>query len=258
MEVLKLTLFLFFLQSVQSKNHCPTSYCGNNSNTSLIQYPFKLRSDDQNTRKNCTYIDLKCTTQDIPILNLPNSGDFYVRYVDYENSVIKLYDPENCLPKRLMSLNLSFSYPLMPMYILSYTFYTCPFETIALSNFTVIDCLSNSTVATVATYVISRQVMTEIYMCSEIVRSYVPVLGFRSNDFIGNQTDFILRWVGHPCENCPRKLRGRIVPLSVVELAYVTISLFTVVKPFVICIGCCVHFVRMFRKEVATNNPNVP
>lgn len=211
-------LFLFLLSSsssvVNSRNYCPTSYCSNNiSNTFPIQYPFKLPQDQ--TPPNCSYYtDLKCTTtnnnnQRVPIINIPNLGDFYVRYIYYDYSIIQLYDPQNCLPKRLMSFNFSFWDSLFPVNYENYTFYNCPSDLIALSNFTVIDCLSNASVATVGTRSVSGQVMKKLYRCDEIATSLVPVSLLDPDDFIGNQNDFILRWFAPWCEYCPRGSRGK-------------------------------------------------
>lgn len=206
MDILQLVPFFLFLFSsvVHCKKHCPTSYCVNNSLP--IQYPFKLQGQQT---PNCSYTNLRCSSQGIPILNLPYSGDFYVRNIYYRYSLIELYDPGNCLPKRLMSLNLSSLNPLVALYNLNYTFYSCPSDLIGLSNLTAIDCLSNSSTATVATHTVSSEVMKKLYRCNEIVTSSIPVPRMDPHDFIGNQSDFFLEWIVPYCENCPYKTPGK-------------------------------------------------
>ncbi|PIN02164.1 hypothetical protein CDL12_25321 [Handroanthus impetiginosus] len=249
MDILKLPFFLFLFSSlVHCKKHCPTSYCGNNNNLP-IHYPFKLQEQQL---QNCSYINLRCSTQGVPILNLWYSGDFYVRHIDYESSIIQLYDPENCLPKQLMNLNLSSLDPFVVVLTKNYTFSSCPSELIELSSLTSIDCLSNSSSATVATHKISSQVMKKLYKCNEIITSLVTVLGLHSYDFIGNQSDFFLMWIKTSCQDCP-KAKG-LVPESIFGVAFIMISPITIILPAVICLACCAHVTKMVREEGRGNN----
>lgn len=203
MNILQSLLILLFLPVLRSKNHCPTSYCPNS--TLPVQYPFKL--PNQQT-PNCTYYtNLRCSNQGIATVELPRKGHFYVRDVDYGYALIKLYDPENCLPKRLMSFNLSYADPLHPIYYQNYTFYTCRSDVAALAKLPAIGCLSNSSISTVATHTVSSEVMTKLYRCNEIVTSSVPV-GRGPPDFITNETDFVLGWYANDCEICPYKAAG--------------------------------------------------
>lgn len=57
-------------------------------------------------------------------INLPYSGKFTVRGVDYATQEIWVSDPENCLPKRILSLNLSGS-PFKGVYYQDFTFFSC-------------------------------------------------------------------------------------------------------------------------------------
>ncbi|KAL8494921.1 hypothetical protein ACS0TY_019187 [Phlomoides rotata] len=227
MNILQYFLLLLFLPLLHSKNHCPTSYCPNN--TLPIQHPFRL--PNQKT-PNCSYTNLTCTNHGIATLNLPHNGYFYIRDVDYTYSLIKLYDPDNCLPKRLMSLNLLYSLPLYSIFDLNYTFYSCPSELAALANLAAIDCLSNSSTTTVATHTVSGEVMTKLYRCNEIVTSSVPV-GRNPPDFITNQTDLLLRWFENDCENCPHKATG-LVPDYTVDLAYAVIAYSALIMPIIL------------------------
>ncbi|KAL0426117.1 UNVERIFIED_CONTAM: putative RING-H2 finger protein ATL21C [Sesamum radiatum] len=147
-----------------------------------------------------------------------------------------------------MTLNLSSSDNLLAFYRQNYTFYSCPSELIELSNLTSIDCLSNSSTATVATHTISRRVMEDLYRCSEIVTSSVPVSELDPYGFIGNSNDFILEWVAPPCKICPRATG--LVPENIVAAAFILISCVAVIMPPVVCIACCMHLTKIIRKEV--------
>ncbi|KAF2324878.1 hypothetical protein GH714_020948 [Hevea brasiliensis] len=69
------------------------------------------------------------------------------------NIVIQVYDSDNCLPKRLLSFNLSGS-PFVAAAYHNYTFLSCPTQIVE-SRLTTIDCLSNSTTSVLATASIS-------------------------------------------------------------------------------------------------------
>ncbi|KAG8391940.1 hypothetical protein BUALT_Bualt01G0239200 [Buddleja alternifolia] len=243
------------IKFIHSKKQCPTSYCTNN-NTLPIQYPFKLQ--DHQPDQDCSYTNLRCNNQGIPVLNIPYSGDFFVRYIDYYYSIIQLYDPDSCLPKRFMTLNLSSLDPFMVTYSYrNYTFYSCPSELIRASSLiTSIDCLSNSSTSMVATSTISSQEMEIVYKCNEIITSLIPIPGLDlHDDFIGNQTDFFLQWFAPPCKNCHRGTR--LVSDGVLEAATIMLYLVVMIMPPLICLGCCTHFVIVLWKEVGVKNSNV-
>ncbi|KAJ6972497.1 hypothetical protein NC653_032936 [Populus alba x Populus x berolinensis] len=71
-----------------------------------VRFPFRLEG---NQPRNCGYpgFDLSCNNPRTTVLKLPHSGDFLVRDIDYCTQQIQLYDSDNCLPKRLLQLNLS-------------------------------------------------------------------------------------------------------------------------------------------------------
>ncbi|OMP08616.1 hypothetical protein COLO4_06291 [Corchorus olitorius] len=124
---------------------CSITQCGKNEIP--IRFPFRLEAKQP---QNCGYpgFNLGCQSEKT-ILKLPNSGDFLVRDINYLNQQIYLFDPENCLPKRLLSLNLSGS-PFVAAFHQNYTFLNCPTQ-VTKSRFTTIDCLSNSTNSVLAT-----------------------------------------------------------------------------------------------------------
>ncbi|XP_075521209.1 putative RING-H2 finger protein ATL21A isoform X2 [Primulina tabacum] len=190
-----LSLFFFtFPATIRSKDLCPTSSCG--KYFVPITHPFKLESDQP--PKNCpNFINLKCIDDGRTMINLPDSGEFYVSYISYYTRKISLTDPENCLARRLMT-NFSY-YPLKAINYVNYTFYTCPRESADrhLSD-DVIRCLSNSTNATIAKDKNSNEYLEERYGCKPIVSSLIPT---DYNDF--ELFDEIkLTWNVPPCKSC--------------------------------------------------------
>ncbi|KAL2468851.1 putative RING-H2 finger protein ATL21A [Forsythia ovata] len=137
------------------------------------------------------------------ILNLPFSGDFYVRYIDYYSNKITLYDPRNCLPGRLLnnSMNLSSS-PFTAPYYENYTFYTCPKNAEPVGYYALpIGCLSNSTNATIAT---TREAPEEFeyFGCKIIGSSIIPVMYQGQFDYQGIDDDLSLYWNASDCKDC--------------------------------------------------------
>ncbi|KAL7158896.1 hypothetical protein ABFS83_02G173900 [Erythranthe nasuta] len=138
MAIHNLFLFLFF-SLVHAQSNCPPSYCNNNSQA--IRYPFWLQG--RQLPSNCQPIgfNLSCNGQKKAILNIPNYGDFYVSYIYSYIRKVTLSDPDNCLPRKLLSSNLSYS-PFMAVSNQTYTFLSCPK---GLGSSYVVDCLSNTT-----------------------------------------------------------------------------------------------------------------
>ncbi|EYU32242.1 hypothetical protein ABFS82_02G174700 [Erythranthe guttata] len=201
---------LFLFQTIQSQNDCRFQSCGENQ--FLVRFPFRLRGEKQPERCGYPGFDLICTTttynnkrnSQVPLLNLPYSGDFVIRDINYLTQEIQLYDPNNCLPKRLLNLNLSSS-PFFSGYSENLTFLSCPPEQIANSRFAKIDCLSNSTSSVLATSSMNL-VKALSDNCSTIAALSVPVLWplQNSNDWLSSDLsgDLMLTWNVPNCEGC--------------------------------------------------------
>ncbi|KAI3444417.1 hypothetical protein Pfo_001082 [Paulownia fortunei] len=202
MKILEILFFLFSIFSVVhagKENVCPTSFCGSFS----LDYPFKLQN--LQPPNDCTYMNLTCNetlgTTGTPILNLPYAGDFYVRYIEYYDPYIELYDPGNCLMRRLMNLNLSSS-PFKAIAYENYTFYMCPSNADPIGYYVFpIDCLSNSTNSTVATALVTSDLMLE-YGCKVIGSWLLPVLAPHQFEFNGINDDLYLEWNSTSCKAC--------------------------------------------------------
>lgn len=181
---------------------CSISFCF--SHSFPIRFPFQL---NQQPQQKCFYpsgFNLNCTNQGKLLLNLPFSGDFFVRDINYLTQEIQLYDPQNCLPNRILNLNLNLSSsPFVASYVENYTFLRCSSEFVR-SRFTPIDCLSNSTISVLATSSVNRvQAMKNV--CTIIETVPIPRVhpmrfgdGF-SSDFNG---DLFLSWNFPNCKIC--------------------------------------------------------
>ncbi|CAL5331808.1 hypothetical protein CsSME_00013015 [Camellia sinensis var. sinensis] len=194
-------LFLFLSPLIHATNSCATSICFNSSFT--IRFPFQTNQQQPQT---CGYpgFDLTCNNQGTTVLNLPNSGKFFVRYINYLTQQIQLYDPNNCLPTRLLEFNLTGS-PFRALYYLNYTFLTCPSK-FTRSRFTVIDCLSDSTNTTLATS--SMNLAMGINVCEILVTLPIPVSrpSQDEDDFSSDLSDdLVLTWDVPNCEECESK-----------------------------------------------------
>ncbi|XP_042029270.1 putative RING-H2 finger protein ATL21A [Salvia splendens] len=177
--VIKLTLFITFILSshkIQAqKNHCPPQYCG--TNPLPIQFPFTLQGHQQ--PQNCggyPGFSLTCSGdiggRGAPLLTLPYSRNFSVRYISYLIQEIQLYDADGCLPRKLMALNLTSS-PFEAMYMDEFVFLSCPRAVVAGTGLATVDCLGNSTSAVVATT--SGTLSGSMSMCTPMFTLPIPV-----------------------------------------------------------------------------------
>ncbi|XP_045790358.1 putative RING-H2 finger protein ATL21A [Trifolium pratense] len=203
MGILKVLLYLIF-PVIHALNDCPVSLCGNFSLP--IRFPFILKGEQS---PYCGYpgFNLICSNQrKSSVLELPYSGKFYVRNINYLTQQIQLYDPDNCLPKRLLSLNFSNS-PFIATFSRDYTFLSCSSQNISQnlgSQFIPIDCLSNSTYFVSA--ILSVNLVNSLPgSCSVIKRLLVPIarqerFGEKLRDDLN--ADLQLTWDKPDCNFC--------------------------------------------------------
>lgn len=168
------TLLLFsFIPSTVAAQNCSAVTCSNSS--IIIRFPFQLAG---NQSQSCGYpgFYLSCSNSLLrnTVLKLPNSGEFFVRNISYVKQQVNLYDPGNCLPRRLMRLKLSES-PFSAAYVLNFMFLSCP-KNLSFYSFGVIDCLSNRTNTVLAiSDTIWASYMISYYSCAIIATVRVPV-----------------------------------------------------------------------------------
>ncbi|KAL0340977.1 UNVERIFIED_CONTAM: putative RING-H2 finger protein ATL21A [Sesamum radiatum] len=122
--------FYLFLNSIvatasaSASEFCSSSVCRRTE--PVIRFPFRL-PDYQPVSCGYPGFDLSCGAFNQTLIELPNSGKFAVQAVDYANQNIWLNDPQYCLPRRLLELNLSGS-PFNGVFFQDFTLFNCTFD----------------------------------------------------------------------------------------------------------------------------------
>ncbi|XP_061357074.1 putative RING-H2 finger protein ATL21A [Gastrolobium bilobum] len=205
MGILKVLFHFFIFPVIYASHDCQTSICGNDS--ILIHFPFQLEGEQH---PYCGYpgFNLICNNDNKTVLKLPYSGEFFVRDINYLKQQIHVYDPDACLPKRLLSLNFSGS-PFIATSCRNYTFLSCPYLN-AGSQFIPIDCLSNSTnfVSAIPSENLSNSLPVSCY----VIRSLsVPVASpgqYEENLRDELSQDLRLTWNTPDCRYCESQMCG--------------------------------------------------
>ncbi|CAN8302096.1 unnamed protein product [Cochlearia groenlandica] len=117
-------LLLSLLTPTKITATCPNAVCRRGD--LIIRFPFRLKSHQS---QSCGYnkgFDLTCETNGVnrTTVTLPFSGDFTVDEIDYVSQEIWINDPNNCLPKRILDLNLKTT-PFSAVYSRQFTFFNC-------------------------------------------------------------------------------------------------------------------------------------
>ncbi|AEC10707.1 putative RING-H2 finger protein ATL21A [Arabidopsis thaliana] len=203
----QLFLYLFFLFPLLHASHpqqCSSSSCGRDD--VHVRFPFWLLSKQPELCGHAGF-NLQCTASPKTALKLPNSGTFLVREIDYLSQQIRLYDPENCLARKLLTFDISRS-PFSALYLVSYTFLSCPNEVAKSSRFDSIPCLGNSTTSFLATT--SLDLAKSMLPSCQIVKTLdVPVsrrvIAKKSRFSTDvNDKDLWLKWDSPSCSDCER------------------------------------------------------
>ncbi|KAL3829753.1 hypothetical protein ACJIZ3_018555 [Penstemon smallii] len=240
------TVYIFlFLSVVQAIKDCRTSYCGN-TNGLAINAPFSLEGQ-QPQKCDSPGFSLSCNGQNKAILNIPYSGKFYVDFIDYYSKIITLSDPENCLPRRLLSLNLSSS-PFKAASYQNYTFLSCPRDKVSFTTYA-IDCLSNST-----TKILAIKYPTEVMqwsMCKEIVTLPIPVSSFNNfKYYFGFPLSLDLTWNESTCTSCSSSsATGSSLRVPVAGIFFISL----VVAFVIYCICHCIYMSRQDNRQVSNS-----
>ncbi|KAE8722116.1 putative Ubiquitin-like superfamily protein [Hibiscus syriacus] len=114
-----------------------------------------------------------------------------------------IYDPDDCLPRRLLSFNLSGS-PFVAVFHQNYTFLSCPTQ-VTNSRLNTIGCLSNSTHSVLATSSINLANRMASSSCRIISTLPIPVSGPAKSEegFTAELgADIQLTWYAPQCVEC--------------------------------------------------------
>ncbi|XP_019052114.1 PREDICTED: putative RING-H2 finger protein ATL21A [Nelumbo nucifera] len=102
-----LPLILASAYAVANQDDCNVSNCKHHGPD--IRFPFRLKEDRQHSRCGYAGLELSCTEKKETKLELPFSGAFLVKAIDYRSQLMETYDPQGCIIKRLLRLNFSAS-----------------------------------------------------------------------------------------------------------------------------------------------------
>lgn len=200
MAILEIICFLSsVILLIHASEACPVSRCGRNG--SAIGFPFHLPGQHP---QNCGYpgFDLTCRAPALTVLRLPSWGDFFVRGIDYITQEIRLYDPDDCLARRLLAFNLTAS-PFSAGYYRNYTLLVCAPELIR-SRFNTIGCLSNSTSSVLATS--STSLVSKMSSCRVLAANLTLPVSWAvedDQDFSSDlNSDLLLTWDVPNCGDC--------------------------------------------------------
>ncbi|KAF6140838.1 hypothetical protein GIB67_042251 [Kingdonia uniflora] len=207
METLELffiyLIFLLFPNIVTSQENCiQQAYC-NRNNGPLIQFPFNFLQGGHPFSCGYPGFNIACDRNSRTIVNLEGSipnGEFFVRRIDYVAQEIFLYDEDDCLPRRLLSLNLS-NTPFSGMYNRNYTFLNCSGD-IDVTRIAYISCLSSTNYMVLAT---SSKSLVDVKLdqCKIIKTVSVPIAWpIAEYEFSTLDNDLQLNWTKPNCGKC--------------------------------------------------------
>ncbi|XVE64374.1 hypothetical protein DITRI_Ditri07aG0095900 [Diplodiscus trichospermus] len=202
MDILKLFFMVFFFSSLHtttSTTTCIKAAC--HRNEPVIRFPFRIEGQQS---KSCGYpgFDLTCDhSSNQTFLHLPYSGKFIVQGINYAAQEIWINDPNNCLPQRILSFNLSGS-PFTGVYYQDFTFFNCSSDYLNY-GLNPVACLSGGNYTIFATS--STRVVTSLSLSCQLVANVaVPVEWpfyeqISSSDLSGN---LWLTWDKPKCRKC--------------------------------------------------------
>ena len=126
---LKLCIILFcfvllanaFEYGVEPDDGCKNATCGGRE--PIIQFPFWLKDQQP---EHCGYpgFELYCTEDNHTMLELPHSGKFYVKNINYTEQGITLYDLDGCINLTMVRIPHLTSSPF-EFHMYNYTFFNC-------------------------------------------------------------------------------------------------------------------------------------
>ncbi|ESW19297.1 hypothetical protein PHAVU_006G112600 [Phaseolus vulgaris] len=201
MMFLKLLFHFFILFAVAYASSDCQYYSWCSDNNILIRFPFQIQGQQH---PYCGYpgFKLTCSNDSKTVITLPYTGKFFVRNINYLRQQMQVYDPDDCLPKRLLSLNLSGSPFIVASSLRNYTLLSCPTRHTG-SQFIPIDCLSNSTsfVSAIPSVNFTNSLLQS---CHVLKKLSFPVLGPNQETFRDEllSGDLLLAWHAPDCRYC--------------------------------------------------------
>ncbi|KAI3907049.1 hypothetical protein MKX01_027950 [Papaver californicum] len=194
--------FLFFSNAFAMDNECSISKCGDDH--VVVKFPFRIT---QHQHPNCGYpgFDLSCTSFGKTVIQLPSSdGEFFVSAIDYVRQQIHIHDPDNCLPRRLLSFDLSGS-PFQGIQFQDYTFLNCSSNYTTTSKISPVSCLSNSMnkVFITTSLELAGILSTDCEIINNIKVPTTPQQLQNEKGFSSElENDLILSWIEPKCSKC--------------------------------------------------------
>lgn len=194
-------IFIFLLSTAAAASSlvCEESSCHRREPD--IRFPFRL---DGHQPEPCGYpgFNLSCDATMQTILKLP-SGDFSVQAIDYGAQEIWINDPNHCLPRLILSLNLTGSL-FSGIYHEKYSFFRCsPDSTNRLES---IACLSDSNYTVFASN--HSEVVKFLSSACELMQSVMVPVELPSYDPLFTSylsSDLRLSWQSPWCGECEIK-----------------------------------------------------
>ncbi|OMP00770.1 receptor-like protein kinase [Corchorus olitorius] len=136
--------FIFFLLLLclgdAGNTSCPLASCSENGPP--IRFPFWLKGRQP---ENCGYpgFELSCSKKNRTLIQLSTSVQLLVTAINYRNQFIDIGDPEGCMARKLITLNVTGSH-FKIFWSENFTLLNCS-STIEVEDQLLIDCLSSST-----------------------------------------------------------------------------------------------------------------
>ncbi|KAL2921885.1 putative RING-H2 finger protein ATL21A [Bienertia sinuspersici] len=163
-----------------------------------IKSPFRL-IDVQPDSCGCRGFNLHCDDELGLLLELPYAGNFTVEYISYHLRETRVFDPNECLPQKLLTLNLTAT-PFGGTQFANYQVYNCsgfdhPIDYLYEEK---IDCLSGSDY-TVISERRSFPTITDTN-CSFLKQVSVPTDYVFS--YLSTYSSIYLTWDDHDCVSC--------------------------------------------------------
>lgn len=193
-------LFLFLLPLASTQTCLDDDAVCQNDNL-IIRFPFRIQNE-QPEYSSCGYpgFDVTCSKQGQTLLKLGQEL-FSIQGIDYSSQELWINDPKHCLPKRILSLNLTKS-PFDAVYHQDFTFFNCSSEYLKY-RYNPIACLSDSNHTVFATA--SRSVIVHLSAVCDLVTTVTVPVEFPFYDQILTSDladDLRLSWDSPACGRC--------------------------------------------------------